>query len=72
MPVVDRGPGHETAALIGVEGLPGRQGQHLGFSRIGRPVFSASAGQFFLHQKSGFSCIRKPVFPALESRHLLH
>jgi len=67
--------GHETAALIGVEGLTARQGdpgEHLGFSRIIRPVFSALAGQFLLHQKSGFYCILKPVFPALEFRHLLH
>lgn len=52
MPVVDRGMARETAALIGAEGLPARQGDQGSIS-----AFPASADQFFPHRLTVFSRI---------------
>jgi hypothetical protein len=62
--------GHETAALIGVEGLTARQGDQSHQGSIS--AFLASAGQFLLHWQASFSCIRSPAFPASVSQFFLH
>jgi len=62
--------GHETAALIGVEGLTARQGDQSHQGSIS--AFLASADRFFLHWQASFSCIRSPAFTASLSQFFLH